>query len=90
MKRVSSGDLFQKVPAPSNDEIGRLARTFNEMTGELSSARQKMEQWTQSLEEEVEKKTTEIKKTQSKLIHAEKLAALGAGGPRKAHRRYSS
>jgi HAMP domain-containing protein len=77
MKRVSSGDLFQKVPAPSKDEIGRLARTFNEMTGELSSARQKMEQWTQSLEEEVEKKTTEIKKTQSKLIHAEKLAALG-------------
>ena len=77
MKQVSSGDLLQKVPVPSEDEIGRLGRTFNKMTDELNQARHRMERWTQSLEEEVEKKTNEIKKTQGKLIQAEKLAALG-------------
>ncbi len=77
MENVTSGDLSQRVPATSGDEIGRLTRTFNAMTGELQGARQRMERWTQSLEEEVKKKTDEIMKTQNKLIQAEKMAALG-------------
>jgi two-component system NtrC family sensor kinase len=77
MQRVSSGDMEQKVNILSNDEIGRLASTFNSMTEELKIARQRMERWTQSLEEEVTKKTREIKLTQEKLIQAEKLASLG-------------
>ncbi len=77
MEKVTSGDLSQMAPHTSKDEIGKLARTFNIMIGELKTSRQKMEKWTQALEQEVEKKTAEIKKTQSKLIEAEKLAALG-------------
>jgi two-component system NtrC family sensor kinase len=77
MERVSSGDLSQKVSVPSKDEIGRLALNFNDMTGELSVARKRVERWTQSLSEEVEKKAAEIKRTQGKLVEAEKLAALG-------------
>lgn len=77
MEGVTLGDLSQVVPHPSNDEIGLLAQTFNLMTNELRTSRRKMETWTQSLEEEVARKTVEIKKTQSKLIQAEKLAALG-------------
>ena len=77
MERVTSGDLSQMVSHPSKDEIGKLALTFNMMTAELRTSRQKMETWTQTLEEEVEKKTVEIKKTQNKLIQSEKLAALG-------------
>jgi two-component system NtrC family sensor kinase len=77
MERVTSGDLSQKVPARSRDEIGALGRTFNEMTGELGTARHRMERWTQSLEEEVDKKTLEIRKTRDRLLQAEKLAAVG-------------
>lgn len=77
MKRVSAGDLTHKVDVLTNDEVGRLSLTFNEMTDELSQARQKMERWTQSLEEEVDKKTRLIMETQDKLIQAEKYAALG-------------
>lgn len=47
------------------------------MTGELMIARRRMEEWTETLEAEVEKKTREIKQTQGKLIEAEKMAALG-------------
>jgi two-component system, NtrC family, sensor kinase len=77
MQRVSSGDMSQKVPIQANDEIGRLATTFNSMTSELTVARERMEEWTETLEEEVEKKTSEIRETHHKLIEAEKMAALG-------------
>jgi len=77
MQKVTAGDMTQKVPVHARDEIGRLASTFNNMTDELRIARERMEEWTESLEEEVEKKTREIKLTQGKLIEAEKMAALG-------------
>ena len=77
MEGVTSGDLSQVVPYTSNDEIGSLAQTFNVMTNELRASRRKIETWTQSLEEEVQRKTAEMKNTQNKLIQAEKLAALG-------------
>ncbi len=77
MEKVTSGDLSQMVPHPSKDEIGELARTFNIMIGELKTSREKVERWTLTLEQEVEKKAAEIKRAQSKLIEAEKLAALG-------------
>ena len=35
MVRVASGDLTHKVPLESQDELGRMARSFNQMTSEL-------------------------------------------------------
>lgn len=77
MERITAGDLSQLVPNPSNDEIGRLASTFNMMTSELSASRQKMERWTETLEEEVKKQTEEIGRVHQRMVQAEKLAALG-------------
>ena len=77
METVAQGDLERIVTASSDDEIGRLVYTFNDMTQELKAARKKMEAWTESLEKEVEKKTDALKKSQDKLVQAEKLAALG-------------
>ena len=77
MGKVAHGDLGRTVTVTSGDEIGLLARTFNEMTQELKTARKKMEDWTESLEREVAKKTDALKKSQDKLIQAEKFAALG-------------
>jgi two-component system sensor histidine kinase BaeS len=34
--RVGQGDLSQRVPVPSDDEMGRLASAFNAMTADLS------------------------------------------------------
>jgi signal transduction histidine kinase len=77
MARISGGDLSHRIPANSNDEIGKLALSFNNMIDELSDSREMAERWTQTLEEEVDRKTEEIKQTQHKLIQSEKLAALG-------------
>ncbi|MDA8338889.1 MAG: HAMP domain-containing protein [Nitrospiraceae bacterium] len=49
MKRVSDGDLGQTVGITSRDEMGVLAGTFNVMTRDLRTAREKMDNWTQSL-----------------------------------------
>jgi signal transduction histidine kinase len=35
MAEVSAGDLTAKVKEPSHDELGRLAQSFNRMTGDL-------------------------------------------------------
>ncbi len=77
MKKVSQGDLDHRIDLHENDELGRLAGTYNTMAGELRFARRRLEKWTESLEEEVERKTRVIRETQDKLIEAEKLAALG-------------
>jgi two-component system NtrC family sensor kinase len=77
MKKVATGDLEQKVVLDSGDEIGVLAGTFNLMTRDLAVARERMENFTQTLEAEVAKKVAELKKSQDKLFQAEKLASLG-------------
>jgi two-component system NtrC family sensor kinase len=77
MKKVSTGDLGQKIVLTSQDEIGVLAGTFNVMTKDLEVAREKMEHFTRALETEVAKKVDELKKSQDKLFQAEKLASLG-------------
>ncbi len=77
MGAVAEGDLGLTVTATSEDEIGLLVRDFNAMTQELKIARVRMEDWTASLEREIAKKTAELKRSQDKLIQAEKLSALG-------------
>ena len=77
MEKVAGGNLQQSLKITSEDEMGRLASTFNSMTKELADSREKMEDWTRSLEEGIAKKTEELKKSQDKLIQAEKLASLG-------------
>lgn len=77
MGHVARGHLEHTVTAVSQDEVGQLVGSFNEMTRELKTAREKLEHWTESLEQEIAKKSDELKKSQDKLIRAEKLAAMG-------------
>ena len=77
MEHVAEGNLQQSLKITSEDEMGRLASTFNAMTKELADSREKMEDWTKSLEKGIAIKTEELKKSQDKLIQAEKLASLG-------------
>ncbi len=77
MEMVSKGNLDYSVKINTKDEIGMLAHTFNSMTKEIKSSREKLENWAKTLEEEVAKKTEEIRRAQQQYIHTEKLAALG-------------
>jgi two-component system NtrC family sensor kinase len=77
MKRLTAGDFDTPIKIKSRDEMGLLAQTFNSMAQEVKRYRENMEDWTMSLQEEVDKKTGEIVRAQEQIVNAEKLASLG-------------
>jgi len=84
-KRISGGDLDHFIPVATNDEMGHLASSFNQMTQDLQRAHAEIQEGVRNLEEKVEERTRELKATQSQLLHSEKLAAVGALAATVAH-----
>jgi len=48
---ASQGDLDQRVPVTTNDELSELARSFNRMVEELQSSKTNVEDYTKRLEQ---------------------------------------
>ncbi|MHB1011763.1 MAG: sensor histidine kinase [Desulfobacteria bacterium] len=84
-KRISEGDLGHFIGVTTNDEMGHLARSFNQMTLDLQNAQRQIQEGIRNLEQKVEERTRELKTTQSQLLHSEKLAAVGALAATVAH-----
>jgi two-component system NtrC family sensor kinase len=76
-QEIARGDLSHKVEVHSQDEIGRLADSFNRMTDNLKEANEKLIDWTRTLEKRVEERTSELREMQAHLVQSEKLASLG-------------
>jgi two-component system NtrC family sensor kinase len=77
MQKLAKGELDHVIEIHSQDEMGLLANTFNTMASDIRRYKDNMENWTKALEEEIQKKTSEIMKAHDQLINAEKLASLG-------------
>jgi two-component system NtrC family sensor kinase len=84
-RRISGGDLDHFIPVATNDEMGHLASSFNQMTRDLQRAHAEIQEGMRNLEHKVEERTQELKATQSQLLHSEKLAAVGALAATVAH-----
>ncbi|MEJ2691297.1 MAG: HAMP domain-containing protein [Deltaproteobacteria bacterium] len=76
-RQVADGDLNTMIAVSSDDEIGHLALSFNQMIQQHKNARDEIDRWTHSLEELVEERTAQLKKAQEGIIQAEKLASVG-------------
>ncbi|MBZ5516172.1 MAG: HAMP domain-containing protein [Acidobacteriia bacterium] len=76
-QHVAEGDLDYSIEVTSADEIGSLAASFNRMTAELKKARQEILEWTRTLEERVQQKTSELERAYRHLVQAEKMVSLG-------------
>jgi signal transduction histidine kinase len=60
---VARGDLDQKVPVRSRDELGQLSRTFNDMTERLRAARQMQADFVANVSHELRTPLTAVKGT---------------------------
>jgi two-component system NtrC family sensor kinase len=77
MGQAGAGDLSARVPVASQDEMGVMAGSWNQMTGELQRAREEVEGWNRTLERRVEEKTRELERTHQQMMIVEKMASLG-------------
>ena len=74
---ITKGNLEYRISARSNDEIGRLATSFNQMADELKRARNELTHWGQSLEGRVAEKTEELRRAHANMVQMEKMVSLG-------------
>jgi two-component system NtrC family sensor kinase len=77
IERAGDGDLQARVPVRSRDEMGELARSWNEMTGDLQHAREDLQGLNRTLEQRVEEKTQQLEHTHRQMVVVEKMASLG-------------
>ncbi|HSD29397.1 MAG TPA: ATP-binding protein [Vicinamibacteria bacterium] len=77
MARAGEGDLEARVPVRTGDEMGELARSWNDMTGDLQRAREDLEGLNRTLEERVLEKTRQLEDTHRQMVVVEKMASLG-------------
>jgi len=85
IEELGKGNLNYKISLHSNDEFGRVADRFNEMSTKLNSAYQEIKDWSENLNEKVKEKSEELKNIYGQVIQIEKLASLGKMSATVAH-----
>jgi len=76
-ERLSQGGLGYQIEVRSQDEVGDLARSFNDMSLQLRAANDEIVAWTKTLEDRVEEKRRELKNAHEHVLHVEKMASVG-------------
>src|SRR5512135_1428992 len=77
MARAGEGDLGARVPVRTGDEMGELARSWNDMSGDLQRARGELQGLNRTLEQRVQEKTRQLEDTHRQMVVVEKMASLG-------------
>ncbi len=76
-EQLSAGELGFQIKVDSQDEVGDLARSFNNMSLQLRAANDEIVAWTKTLEERVDQKSRELKTAHEHALHIEKMASIG-------------
>jgi signal transduction histidine kinase len=65
---IAAGDYHKRIPVPSNDELGALASTFNQMTEELEHTEQRRMELIGDVAHELRTPLSSIKSTMEGLV----------------------
>jgi two-component system, NtrC family, sensor kinase len=76
-KRIAGGELGVRVSVDSDDEIGDLAGSFNDMLSSLEATKHELEDWGHTLADKVRERTEELVEVQAQMARSEKLASIG-------------
>ncbi len=76
-RKIAAGDLAVRVSVASDDEIGDLARSFNDMLSSLEAMKRELEEWGHTLEDKVKERTDQLVTVQAQMARSEKLASIG-------------
>jgi two-component system NtrC family sensor kinase len=76
-KRISNGNLGDRIPVRSEDEFGRVASIFNGMSTALHDSRSAMQTLVENLEAKVQERTRELLAARAEVAQGEKLASIG-------------
>lgn len=81
-EEISDGNLTRRAPVVAGDEIGTLAKAFNEMLARLESSQGELKKMNWDLEQRVADRTRDLMETEAKLQQIQKMEAVGrlAGG----------
>lgn len=77
IEEVGNGNLDYKIEFNSKNELGQVARRFNEMSSKLDEAYKEIKNWSETLNDKVSEKTEELKNIYDQVNQIEKLASLG-------------
>jgi len=77
IERLGKGEWNFRIVLKSKNELGIIAREFNDMSRKLSSAYNEIKNWSDTLNEKVTQKTEELKNIYEQIVQVEKLASLG-------------
>src|SRR5271165_3929709 len=76
-RHLSQGELGYQIDVRSEDEVGDLAHSFNDMSLQLRAANEQIVTWAKTLEDRVEEKTRELRNAHDHVLHVEKMASIG-------------
>ena len=74
---LGDGNLDYKISVHTKNELGQVAKRFNEMSTKLNDAYKEIKDWSENLNEKVNEKTKELKNIYNQVNQIEKLASLG-------------
>jgi signal transduction histidine kinase/ActR/RegA family two-component response regulator len=79
---IAGGDLSRRAPEKAGDEVGTLARAFNQMVNRLEESQGKLQEINLELEQRVAEGAKDLMESQAKLQQIQKMEAVGrlAGG----------
>ena len=72
-QQLAQGDLSIHIPVDNQDEVGVLAQGFNTMAEQLTARDQQLHYQMQQLQSTL----VDLHRTQSQMVHSEKMSALG-------------
>ncbi len=76
-RELARGNLAHRIALKRRDELGDLARAFNDMGQALEQAHRELLGFNEQLAAQVEERTKELQQTQVQLSRSQRLAAMG-------------